>query len=302
MEQKKIVIITGPTGSGKSDLALTLAQKFSGEIINADSRQVYKELNIGTAKPEIISVPHHLYDICTLDQTWSAGLFQKKADEAIAEISSRHHLPFIVGGTGLYIKVLLYGLFGGGEPDQDVRNKLKSRLDIEGVTALYAELQKVDPKTASKISPSDSVRILRALEVFYSTGKPFSIHQEAHSFSEKRYEFLQIGFKLERPVLYEKLNLRVDHMIEKGLEEEVKNLFDKYPDHPLLLATIGYKEWKNYFEKKVTLEETTNLIKQNTRNFAKRQETWFRKTKDIHWFLPSETEKISELVKNFWDD
>ncbi len=299
---EKILAIVGPTGVGKSDLGVYLAERLSGEIINFDSIQFYKELNIGTAKPdeeERKKVPHHLYDLLELDQEFNAAEFIKIADKVIKEIWKRKKLPILVGGTGLYLRALEYGLFPLEIP-KEIREKIRKRAE-ENLETLYEELKKLDPEYAKKISPRDKVRITRALEVIYTTSKPFSaFHKENPFFKNKRYNILKIGLNLPRKKLYEKINQRVIKMIEKGWIEEVKNLLNKgYSPDLRPFKAIGYKYIIQYIKGNLSLEKAIYLIQRDTRHYAKRQLTWFKKEKDIHWFNPEQKEEILEFVKNW---
>lgn len=298
----KILVILGPTGVGKTELGIFLAKKFNGEIINADSRQVYQELNIGVCKPSEESfelVPHHLFSLYPVNQNWDAASFQAEANEVIQDIVQKNKLPIIVGGTGLYIKALLYGLFDGPAANPAIRNKLEKKIKEDGIESLYKELKKIDPPSANKIHPHDEVRIIRALEVYELTGKLMSKHHQGHGFVKEKFHSLKIGLTMDRAVLYEKINQRVDEMIKLGLEEEVRGLIKQWGEIPLLLRAIGYKEWIPYFKGLRSKEEVTQAIKQNTRNFAKRQWAWFKKEKDVFWIEPGEIEKIEEKVKEF---
>lgn len=283
----KIVIITGPTGAGKTEIAVELARRFQGEIINADSRQFYRDLPIGTAQPpeEVFqAVPHHLFRISSLDDRWDAARFQKEADALIRQIWDRKKIPFIVGGTGLYIRALLFGLFSGPAANREIRDHLEQRIREEGLGPLYDELKKIDPVACKTIHPNDPIRVIRALEVYEVTGIPISKHQKSHEFKEVKYDYLKLGVNLERGILYERINRRVDGMIEAGLEDEAMALKKKYGNHPTLLRSIGYAEWFPYLEGKRSREKAIALIKQNSRNLAKRQLSWFRHEKDIVWF------------------
>ncbi|MBI4412656.1 MAG: tRNA (adenosine(37)-N6)-dimethylallyltransferase MiaA [Deltaproteobacteria bacterium] len=301
----KIIVILGPTGAGKTEIALELAKKFRGEIINADSRQFYRDLVIGTAQPPenfFMEVPHHLFGVSPLDDVWDAARFEKEADQLISAVSGRNHLPLIVGGTGLYLRALLYGLFSGPAAEKLIRNRLEKRIDTEGTRPLYEELKKIDPQAAITIHPNDPVRIIRALEVYEVTGKPISIHQKGHEFRKIKYHCLKLGIQWDRAKLYDRINKRVDRMIENGLEGEVAGLRQKYGNQPILLRSIGYEEWFPYFDGKRSREETIDLIKQNSRNLAKRQLTWFRPEKDIVWFEAGDTSGISKAISGFISD
>ncbi len=299
----KILAIVGPTGSGKSELALFLAEKLSGEIINFDSVQVYQELNIGTAKPkkeDIEKVPHHLYSFLKLEEELNAAKFVQIADQVIKKVLERKKVPILVGGTGLYLRALEYGLFPLEIP-QDIREKVRKKCE-ENLKAAYEELKKLDPIYAKKISPHDKVRINRALEVIYTTSKPFSSFLEENPFfkKEKRYELLKIGLHLPRKVLYEKINKRVLKMIKEGWIEEVKNLLNKgYSPTLKPFKAIGYKHIISYLKAEISLEKAIELIQRDTRRYAKRQITWFKKEPDIIWFSPEEKEKILVFVESW---
>lgn len=298
----KIVVIIGPTGTGKTEISVPLAQKFNGEIINADSRQIYRELIIGTSIPSdnfFKTVPHHLFGVSQVDDSWDAARFQEEADRIIAEVSNRGHLPIIVGGTGLYVKSLIYGLFLGPAANPKVRVQLEARIQKEGLWALHDELKKVDPEAAAEIHPNDPTRIIRALEVYQVTGKPISEHQKAHQFQKARYEFLKIGLRVDRDLLCMRLDKRVDEMVAEGLENEVRDLKEKYGENSLLLRAIGYKEWFPYFKGESKKEEVLEKIKAATRQFAKRQMTWFKKEKDILWFEAGDLDGMTRAVEKY---
>lgn len=298
----KVILIVGPTGIGKTEIGVRFAQKFNGEIVNADSRQVYKELDIGTSRPppELFKkVPHHLFGVCDLNKRWDAAQFQKEADRAISEITSRKKIPIVVGGTGLYLKVLLFGLFEGPAAQPDVRQELEGTIQDEGLGRLYEELKEIDPKAATQIHPNDPTRIIRALEVYKVTGKPISNHQEEHHFKKPRYDYLKLGINQDRNILHKNIGNRVDEMVKGGLEEEVKELVRKWKRNFLLLHAIGYKEWFPYFDGEITKDQVIEQIKTNTRQFAKRQITWFRKEKDVVWVEPGDIGKMERLIKNF---
>ncbi len=298
----KLIIILGPTGSGKTDVALDLARQFKGEIVNADSQQFYRDMKVGTALPPetyFKEVPHHLFGSLTLKDQGSAAWFKKEADAVIQDMGDRQQLPFVVGGTGLYVKALLYGLFSAPASNIQIRTALMERKEVEGLHALYDELKKVDPKAAEKIHPNDPARIIRALEVYALTGKPISFHQAGHGFAKVHYDSLRIGLKMDREELYHRLDGRVDTMIEAGLEEEVRGLFEHFPDNPVLTKAIGYKEWFAYFEGRMSREEVILDIKKNTRHLAKRQMTWFKKDASIEWFYPQQKEEMKNKILHF---
>lgn len=281
---QKLIVICGPTGAGKTSLALQLAQDIKGEIISADSRQIYKYMNIGTAKPtleELECVPHHLIDIITPDKKFTAGEFVKRADLAVSKIKKNNHIPFVVGGTGFYIKSLLYGLCKIPPIPAAIRNELKKEVEEKGAQTFHHMLNEVDPIAAHKIDPNDSNRIVRALEVFQVTGTPISSYWKKDA-STKRYQHFTIFLNDERSVLYEKINTRVDKMVQDGLFDEFKHLLEMgYTRDDPGMNSLGYKELFDHIEGVHDLYTTIELIKQHMRNYAKRQLTWFNK-QQIH--------------------
>lgn len=283
----RIVIIVGPTASGKTDLAMRLAERFDGEIVNADSMQVYRGMDIGTAKPSIElrqSIPHHLIDIVGPEMNFSAADFRREATRAIADITGRGKTVFIVGGTGLYIRALLQGLVDSPSGAGEVRQELEARAKNEGNEALLRELGRIDPVTAARLHPNDLVRIIRALEVYRLTGRPISQERSAHGFSGDYYRTLKIGLTIERRELYARIDQRVERMIAEGLVEEVKSLLD-HGFSPCLkaLRSIGYCQICAYLAGEYSLDEAVRLIKRDTRRYAKRQLTWFNTDKEIKW-------------------
>ncbi len=295
-----VLAILGPTGVGKSELAVFLAERLRGEVINFDSLQFYRDLNIGTAKPseeERKGIPHHLFDILAPDEEFNAAKFVELADRVIREIRERNHLPILVGGTGLYLRAFEYGLFPVEVPEE-IRKRVRTRAE-ENLTELYRELQELDPEYAQKIGPKDRVRITRALEVIYATSKPFShFHREHPFFQKKRYNILKIGLVLPREELYQRINQRVLKMIEAGWVEEVRSLMKKgYGEETKAFKAIGYKHILKYLKGELSLDEAIRLIQRDTRRYAKRQLTWFKKEPEVHWFSPYDKEKILSFVK-----
>jgi tRNA dimethylallyltransferase len=299
----KIVVIYGPTGIGKTSTGINIAQDLGGEIINADSMQIYKEMTIGTAKPdetELAAVPHHLVDIVSPHESFDAALFAEAAGKKIDELSKRDILPIIVGGTAFYIKALLYGLFRENPANQKTLEKLALEYDDKGPDEMHNKLKSIDPVSASKIHKNDSFRIVRALEVFESTGKPISSFQKEHSFQDQKYETLKIALTMDREKLYERINKRVDIMIGDGLLEEVKGLLDKgYTKDLKSMRSIGYKHMIEFLEEINDWEETVRLLKRDTRRYAKRQFTWLRKEQEVNWAEPSEYIKIKSIIEEF---
>lgn len=304
MQQKeKLVVIIGPTAVGKTQLSLDLAQQFNGEIISGDSMQVYRGMDIGTAKAEsaeLALVPHHLIDIKNPDEEYSVALFQESATRLITEINQRERLPFIVGGTGLYIESVTHRFqFSQAAQDPELRERLQRLADAEGVEALHARLADVDPITAQRLHPNDVKRVIRALEIYESTGYKMSDFQLRAQHSP--YDLVMIGLTMERAVLYERINRRVELMIEAGLVEEVRGLLDKGYDASMVsMQGLGYKELIPYLYGEITLEKAINDIQQRTRHFAKRQLSWFRRIPEVQWFDmtdPAGQAKSVETIK-----
>jgi len=300
----KVLVVTGPTAAGKTSIGIELAKRLNGEIISADSRQVYKLMDIGTAKPSLEErreIPHHLIDISFPDQTYSAGLFAKDAHTLIEQILNRGKMPIIVGGTGLYLKVLMQGIFSGPGADQMIREKLNQEVEQYGLHKVYERLQELDPVAAAKISPKDRIRIIRALEIYELTGKPISSWQSTDEQSYPRFKFICFGINLSRKKLYERINLRVDKIMEKGFLDEVKNIHQLgYSFDWPALRTFGYLDMLDYLQGRIGLDDATEKFKRKTRNFAKRQLTWFRHQLELAW-IESETanpiEGILEALK-----
>ncbi len=296
----KILVVVGPTASGKTLLSLVLAQILKGEIVSADSRQVYKHMDIGTAKPtaeDRARVPHHCIDIRLPSDDFSAGEFGTIAQNAIGKILERRKLPIVVGGSGLYIRAAVDGLFEGPEKDPEVRLLLEQRLNDRGIDDLLAELQRVDPATAAKSDPTKPRRIIRALEVYHVSGKPLSqYHKEQRSMST--WTPVHVGLLWKREELYRRIDRRVDEMMEQGLYQEVKALHDMgYDTTCNALNTVGYKELFAVISGTLGFTKAPDLIKQNTRNYAKRQMTWFRADRRIHWVDVAEKVGTSELAQ-----
>jgi len=305
-EKPKIVIICGPTGIGKTSVAIDIAGSVNGEIISADSMQIYKYMDIGTAKPTIEEqsrVRHHLIDIVDPDENFDAAKFSKRAHEKIAELYTRGIAPLVVGGTGLYIKALAHGLFDADAANLDIRKRLKKEAVISGTGVLHKRLTACDPDAAGRIHPNDTYRIIRALEMVEATGKTISKHQEDHGFTDKRYVVIKIGLKMERKVLYDRINKRVDAMIEKGLVDEVKCLLDRgYSENLKSMQSIGYRHIVDFIKGRLSWDETLRTIKRDTRRYAKRQMTWFNADPEIVWANPNNVEDIMLRVKDFYNE
>ncbi len=304
MNKTKLLVIVGPTASGKSNLSLEVAGKFGAEIVSVDSMLVYKGMDIGTAKPtaaELSSVPHHMIDIVGPEAEFSAADYRKRASAAIEDITARGKRALVAGGTGLYLRALLEGIFEGPSRDNELRREFARIIERDGPGVLHAELAGVDPEAAARIHPNDATRIVRALEVYRITGRSISSLQREQAVAESPYETLKIGLNKERSELYADINRRVDAMMEAGLLEEVRGLLHKgYSSRLRPMQALGYKEMVSHIEGGAGLSEAIEALKKNTRNFAKRQLTWFGKDKEIRWFAPGEKTAIMAAVSEFW--
>lgn len=294
--EPKVIVIVGSTCSGKTALAVNLAEKLGTEIISADSRQVYKYLSIGTAKPTELQkkkITHHFIDYLDPHENFNASIFSEEAVKIISQLHKHEKIPIVVGGSGLYIKALIDGILEEVESDENYRLELYELRKKHGNEILFELLKEIDPLSASKMIPQNWKRVTRALEVYHSTGKPIH-HFHATQKKKENYMFVQFGLYWERPQLYENINLRVDEMIENGLVEEVKSILAMgYDKKSNALNTVGYKEIISYLEDEISLEHAIHLIKRNTRHFAKRQLTWFKKDARISWL---QTKSLSDLL------
>ena len=300
MQKQKVIIIGGPTASGKTALSIELAKKIDGEIVSADSMQIYKEMNIGTAKPdkeEMQGIKHYMLDFLSPDKNYSVANYKKDAKKAIKEILEKGKTPIVVGGTGLYIDSLIYEIeYVDTETDFEYRKELELRAEKEGLESLYEEAKKVDPEAMEKISNNDKKRIMRVLEIFKQTGKT-KTELDKQSRKEPEYDYKMFAIDMQRDILYERINRRVDIMLEKGLIEEVENIYNKYNEFPTSMQALGYKEVVEYLENKITKEEMIEKIKQESRRYAKRQLTWFRKNKETIWLDGQEkVEKNIDII------
>ncbi len=298
----KVLAIGGPTCTGKSDLGLMAGKKFGGEIVNGDSMQVYRYFDIGTAKPSAdarLAVPHHLVDVVAPDEEFNAAEFRSKADRAIGDIASRGKLPIIVGGTGLYLRALFYGLFPA-KKDVKLREGLNAEYGQDPV-AFYERLKGVDREYAMRISFRDRIRSVRAMEVYLLEGRPFSELEKDHGFREPRYDLCMIGLTGPRDELYRRINARVIAMLEAGLVDEVRSILKRgYTDRAKPFSSIGYREVLLYLNGSIGYEDMIKDIQKNTRHYAKRQFTWFAKEKDIQWFnYPADVDRIFEMIAGF---
>ncbi len=300
---KKIIIICGPTGVGKTEVSIQLAKKLNGEIVVADSQAILKGFDIGTAKPteeEQKQIPHHLIDVAEYGETFDAAKFSMLADEVIDDIFSRGKQPIIAGGSGLYIKAILHGLMNAPKRDDRFRKKLQERIESEGLETLYQELKKIDSTRAGKIHPNDAIRIIRALELYHLTNKAPSELANLHQFQEEKYQSFKIGLNLPREELYERIDRRVLQMIEAGWVEEVRELLQRgYDLIQGRTQTIGYSILAGYLKGDFDFEMAIGQIQKETRQLAKRQLSWFRGDKEIQWYDPHNFEEILEVCKNF---
>ncbi|TDX53292.1 tRNA (adenosine(37)-N6)-dimethylallyltransferase MiaA [Orenia marismortui] len=287
--QEPLVAIVGPTAVGKTRLSLALAQDLDGEIISADSMQIYKKMDIGTAKAsqeEQKLVPHYMIDIIEPDQEFSVADFQTRVDELIPKISQKGKLPLLVGGTGLYVKSVIDGfIFPDMEVDWELRKRLEEEAEEYGTQHVHDKLREIDSKLADKLHPNDLRRVIRGIEVYQQTGKTTTYFKEKAKNTPPRYQAVKIGLRRSRENLYQRINQRVDLMIKEGLIDEVRELYDEGYNRDLIsMQGLGYKEIIAYFEGEYDLDEAIRLIKRDTRHFAKRQFTWFKRDKSINWF------------------
>lgn len=307
---QKLIVILGPTASGKTDLSIQVAKALDGEVVSADSMQIYREMHIGTARPlpqEQGGIAHHLLGFVDPDAAYSVACYQRDALQAIDEILSRGKQPILAGGTGLYLNSILYDLdFTQTGPNQALRNELEEQYQ-ENPALLHAKLAQLDPAAAQRIHPNDKKRLIRRLEILEDADgkRPYEFRKP-----QSRYQIQQIGITKPRETLYRDIERRVDAMFAQGLETEVREIFRKYGADIAAFSAIGYKEFLPYFAGKATLEEAAQLIKQNTRRFAKRQLTWFRREQQVRWFSTEDfagkealaSAVISHIIKGAHDE
>jgi len=295
----------GPTAVGKTAVALELAETLGAEIVNGDSMQLYRELDIGTAKPTIAErarVRHHLVDVADPDEPYDAARFAREGRTVIAALHQQGTPPLVVGGTGLYIKALLAGLFEQEDAVLEVRPRLARELADQGLSALFSRLEALDPATARRLAPGDTYRILRALEVIEATGRPLSALHAAHGFQDQPYETLKLGLTLPREELYRRIEARVDLMLGQGWLEEVRRLTQRYPPDIKPLQALGYRHLVAVLTGSLSLAEAAEETKKETRRYAKRQLTWFRADPEVRWFSPGQLEDMVLLVRNFFSE
>lgn len=302
--KQPLIVLTGPTAVGKTSLSIKLAKAIGGEIISADSMQVYRRMDIGSAKvtpEEMEGIPHHLIDVLEPDQEFNVVTFQRMAKEALKKIYSHGHIPIIAGGTGFYIQALLYDIdFKENDEESPVRRELEELAAREGERApalLHGMLKEVDPEAASQIHANNIKRVIRAIEYFRQTGEKISLHNEAERQKESPYNFLYYVVNTDRPLLYERIDRRVDQMMEHGLVDEVKMLKAMGCHRgQTSMQGLGYKEILDYLDGTCTLEEAVYILKRDTRHFAKRQLTWFKRERDVRWLNLPEYHNDSSLV------
>jgi len=300
---KPLIILTGPTAVGKTELSIALAKSIGGEIISADSMQVYKFMDIGTAKirpDEMQGVPHHLIDILEPDVAFNVAMFKELAKAAVEEIYSRGHIPIVVGGTGFYIQALLYDIdFSEEDSNVSIRKELEDIVGEKGAEYLHELLREVDPESAEQIHANNVKRVIRALEYYRMHGEKISVHNAAERRKKSPYDFLYFVLTNDRKVLYDRIEKRIDKMIEEGLISEVDNLLKKGYDNSLVsMQGLGYKELIPYLKEECSLEEAIYILKRDTRHFAKRQLTWFRRERDVRWLDKSQVSSEEEILKD----
>ena len=287
MEKQKVIVICGPTASGKTALSIELAKKVNGEIVSCDSMQIYKEMDIGTAKPtleEMQGIKHYMIGMISPNERYSVADYKKDAKKAIREILNKGKVPIVVGGTGLYIDSLIYEIeYQDIEFDREYREHLEKEVKEKGLEELYNVAKEIDPEAIEKISKNDKKRILRILEIYHATGENKTEQERKSRQKEVEYDYKVYALNMDREKLYDRINKRVDKMIEEGLIQEVEKIYKKYNDFPTAMQGLGYKEVVEYLEGKLTKEEMIEKIKQETRRYAKRQLTWFRKNKQTIW-------------------
>ena len=302
----KAIIICGPTGIGKTSFAIQLARLFQGEIIGADSMQIYRHMDIGTAKPtpaERSMVPHHMVDIVEPDEPFDAETYATLSFSLVMALQARLVLPLVVGGTGLYIKALIHGLFDARPGDEGIRMRLKQKAEKEGTEALFERLKQVDPVTAQKLHVNDSYRIIRALEVYETAGIPISDYQQRHRFQESRLTTLKFGLHSERERLYQRIDHRVDMMIQAGLLDEVRRLREAgYSGALKSMQSIGYRHMCDFLDGHLDWAEAVRTLKRDTRRYAKRQMTWFKTDREIVWVDPVVSREVKTRTREFLSD
>lgn len=304
MEKKKLVVLTGPTAVGKTDLSIELAKRIGGEIISADSAQVYKYMDIGSAKirpDEMKGIPHYLIDELEPSEEFNVVVFQQKTKQYMQEIYDRGHIPILVGGTGFYIQSVLYDInFSIDDDNHQIREELEKLASEKGPEYMHEELRKIDPASADAIHANNVKRVIRALEYYKLTGQKISEHNEEQKKNESPYDFSYFVLNDHRELLYERIDKRVDEMIAEGLVEEVKHLKKMGYDRSFVsMQALGYKEIFSFLDGEITLDEAAYIIKRDTRHFAKRQITWFKREKEVIWVNKPEFDYNSKKILDF---
>jgi tRNA dimethylallyltransferase len=303
MSRPKVAVMVGPTAAGKTAVAIGLALHLGAEIVNVDSLQVYRELDIGTAKPtpeERALVRHHLVDIVDPDEPYDAARYSRDARLVVAGLVEQGVPPLVAGGTGLYVKALLHGLFIEGDVSPAMRERLREELRTKGLASLYERLGRVDPETARRLPPGDTYRILRALEVAEAAGRPLSALFNGHRFQDSPYLALKIGLDLPRQELYGRIDRRVEEMLAAGWLNEVEQLLRRYGPDIKPLNSLGYRHLVAFLKGDLGWDEALQQIKQDTRRYAKRQLTWFRGDPEVRWFHPEQTQEMLALWQDFF--
>ena len=304
MQKNKVIVICGPTASGKTALSIELAKQINGEIVSCDSMQIYKDMNIGTAKPtveEMQGIKHYLIGYVSPEERYSVADYKADAKKAIKEIIEKGKMPIVVGGTGLYLDSLIYEIeYQDIKLDEEYRKRLEEEVEEKGLEVLYERAKQIDEKAIEKISPNDKKRILRILEIYHATGKTKTQQEIESRKKEVEYDYKVYALDWDRQKLYDRINKRVDMMIKQGLIEEVKQILNKYDTFPTAMQGLGYKEVVEYLEGKLTKEEMIEKIKMETRRYAKRQLTWFRKNKQTVWLDAEDTlqNNIHRILKD----
>ncbi len=299
----RVTVICGPTGVGKTTAAIEIASKLNAEIISADSMQIYRYMDIGTAKPTVLEqarIPHHMIDIIDPDEPFDAQRYADLGRKIVFQLAEQGIPVLVAGGTGFYIRALIQGLFESGSGNSEIRLNLKEEADTKGTAELYQRLCECDPKAALKIHPHDTFRIVRALEIYTTTGQPISAYHQEHRLAPPLFDVLKIGLFRQRELLYERINQRVDLMVEEGLVDEVKSLLKKgFSSELKPLQSIGYRHILDFFKGRVSWDDTLQTLKQDTRHYAKRQLTWFNSDSQVKWIDADCLDEITNTIKSF---
>jgi tRNA dimethylallyltransferase len=303
IHRPKVIVVCGPTGIGKTRLSLAMARCFDGGIVSADSMQIYRYMNVGTAKPDAAqqaAAPHYMIDVADPDEPYDAARYAKEARCAISILEKQGKLPLIIGGTGLYIKALLYGLFETIPSSPQLRRRLWQEAGGKGRQYIYERVARCDPEAAGRIHPNDTYRLIRALEVYLLTGRPISERQQDHGFARTPFHVLKIGLHMDRQALYERINQRVEQMVAGGLLHEVEKLLETgYGPELKSMQALGYRHMVDFLQGRLGWQDAVDLMKRDTRRYAKRQLVWFRKDPDLVWLGPDDVEEACRRVRRF---